>query len=162
MTKLYASDFFAWTQEQAEALRAAARTGSNQALDWESIAEEIEGLGISQRSALGSQIRRIMHHLLKLQYSRAHEPRSGWQASIVDAQAEIDALLELSPSLAREIDNEIARQQKRAIRLALKELEIYRELDPAIAAAIRATSYTRDQVLGDWFPSDQPRSGEQG
>lgn len=152
MTGLYDSDFLAWTKEQATALRSAAQPGSNRALDWENLAEEIESLGISQKSALGSQIRRIMHHLLKLQYSRAQDPRRGWQESIVDAQGEIEDLLERSPSLAREVDNEIARQLKHSVRSALRDLENYGELDPATAAAVRATTFTREQILGDWFP----------
>jgi hypothetical protein len=154
MADLYAEDFVAWSEQQGQALRAAARGGSNQALDWENLADEIESLGISQKSALGSQIRRIMRHLLKLQYSRAQDPRRGWQESIVDAQGEIEDLLERSPSLAREVDNEIARQLKHSIRSALRDLENYGELDPATASALGATTFTRDQILGDWFPSD--------
>jgi Domain of unknown function DUF29 len=92
--------YVAWSEQQAEALRAAARGRSNRPLDLENLAEEIEGLGISQRSALGSQIRRIVHRLLNLQYSGAHEPRGGWEGSIIDARNEIEDLLERSPSLA--------------------------------------------------------------
>jgi len=42
---LYDEDFAAWSKQQAEALRAAARGGSKQQLDWENLAEEIERLG---------------------------------------------------------------------------------------------------------------------
>ena len=44
---LYERDFFLWTQQQAEALRKAAREGSNLPLDWENLAEETESLGRS-------------------------------------------------------------------------------------------------------------------
>ena len=44
---LYKADFAAWSKNQADALRSAARGGSNQKLDWENLAEEIESLGIS-------------------------------------------------------------------------------------------------------------------
>lgn len=83
---LYDADFVAWSKQQAEALRAAARGGSNQLLDLANLAEEIEGLGISQKSALGSQIRRIIQRLLKLEYSGSTEPRRGWIESINDAR----------------------------------------------------------------------------
>ena len=73
---LYDTDFLAWSREQAEALRAAARGGTNQPIDWENVAEEIESLGISQRSALSSQIRRIIRHFLKLEFSSAAAPRT--------------------------------------------------------------------------------------
>ena len=44
---LYEEDFVAWTEQQAEALRSAARGSTNQPLDWENLAEEIESLGRS-------------------------------------------------------------------------------------------------------------------
>ena len=61
---LYKEDFVAWSKEQAEALRAAARDGSHQKLDWENLAEETEGLGISQRRELKSQIGTLLVHRL--------------------------------------------------------------------------------------------------
>ncbi|MGH7061948.1 MAG: DUF29 domain-containing protein, partial [Stellaceae bacterium] len=139
---LYDTDFLAWSRQQAEALRAAIRDGSNQRLDWGNLAEEIEDLGISQRSALGSQIRRIIRHLLKLQYSPAGGPRRGWEDSIADARIEIEDLLERSPSLTREIGREIAKQTKRSANLALRDLEGRGEIEAATVAALRATVYT--------------------
>ena len=83
MTKLkvlYEEDtFLAWSRNQAAALRAAAQDGSNQELDWENLAEEIEDLGKSQRLALRSRISTIIEHLVKLAHSPANDPRSGWQ-----------------------------------------------------------------------------------
>jgi hypothetical protein len=54
---LYDEDFVAWTMEQAEALRSAGAGGSNQQLDWENLAEEIESLGKSDRRALRGALR---------------------------------------------------------------------------------------------------------
>jgi hypothetical protein len=155
---LYKQDFVAWSKEQAEALRSAARGGSNQKLDWENLAEEIESLGISQRSELKSQVRRVIEHLLKLENSHAIDPRRGWMSSIGDARNEIEALLEDSPSLKSEIGAAIAAEMKRGSRKAIDELEKYGEVDPATLARIRATSYTEDQILGDWFPAEPPRN----
>ena len=102
---LYDEDFLAWSKEQAEALRSATRDGPNQALDWGNLAEEIESLGSSQKLALGSQMRRIVHHLLKLQFSPAKDPRRGWSESIIDARSEIEELLRTSPSLKTDVDS---------------------------------------------------------
>ena len=157
---LYREDFIAWSEQQVAALRAQARNGSNRELDCENLAEEIEGLGISQRSALGSQIRRAEHHLLKLRYSRAGGPRQGWRESMIDARVEIDDLLERSPSLRREVEHEIARQLPRAVRLAIRDLERRRELDEDTLARLRTTTYTEDQILGDWFPPEATRGTE--
>jgi hypothetical protein len=46
MKSLYDTDFLAWSKEQAEALRAAMRNGSNQRRDLRNLAAEIEDLGI--------------------------------------------------------------------------------------------------------------------
>jgi hypothetical protein len=149
---LYREDVFAWSKEQAEALRSAARGGSNQKLDWENLAEEIESVGISQLHQLKSHIRRIIEHLLKLQYSRAADPRRGWSEAIDDARDEIEAVLDDSPSLKGAVEAAVAAEHKRGSRKALRELDKHGELDPALTACIRATTYTPDQILGDWFP----------
>jgi hypothetical protein len=52
--RLYNEDFVLWSKQQADALRAAAHGGSNLRLDWGHLAEEIEDLGTSQRSALSA------------------------------------------------------------------------------------------------------------
>jgi hypothetical protein len=149
---LYHQDFVAWSKEQAEALRASARDGSNQLLDWENLAEEIESLGISQRAALRIQIRRIIRHLVKLEHSPAIEQRRGWIESIVDARAEIEDLLEISPSLKTELDQDIAAQRKRAIDLAIRDLRAHNEIQNADLPRLHGTSYTKEQILGDWLP----------
>ena len=73
---LYDEDFFAWAKQQAEALRAASRAGSNLKLDWENLAEEIESLGRSQRHELRSRLGVVLAHLLKLKRSPALVPAS--------------------------------------------------------------------------------------
>jgi hypothetical protein len=148
---LYSEDFLAWSKEQAEALRAAERGGSNQALDWGNLAEEIESLGTSQKIGLRSQMRRIVQHLLKLQFSPAAGPRRGWFETVSDARSEIEDLLEASPSLRNEASAAVAMALRQGSRKAISDLEKHGELDPAIAACIRATAYTEDQILGDWF-----------
>ena len=65
MDTLYEQDFFVWTKTQAEALRAAARAGSNQPLDFENLAEEIESLG---RSVL--ELGRRSHRCLRQRLAR--------------------------------------------------------------------------------------------
>lgn len=151
---LYGEDFFLWSKQQAEALRAAARGRSNQHLDWENLAEEIESLGASERRELRSQIQRIIRHLLKLQYSGAKEPRRRWMESVSDARSEIELVLETSPSLKRELGAVIIGETERGSRRAIADLEKHNEIDPATAARIRATTYAEEQILGDWFPEE--------
>jgi hypothetical protein len=157
LKSLYDDDFLAWSKQQAEALRAEMRNRSNQSLDFGNLAEEIEDLGKSVRRELQSQIRRVIRHLLKLKYSPAKEPRRAWAESVVDARAEIEDLLEASPSLRTELDHDIERQMQRGIDLALRDLGRYEEVDAATIAALRATFHTEVEVLGDWFPEEPPR-----
>ena len=82
---LYDTDFYTWTQEQAEALR----TKNLAALDLDHLAEEIEDVGNSVRFALESHLVRLLLHLLKLAYAPSARPRRGWQVTVANAREEI-------------------------------------------------------------------------
>lgn len=160
MTKLnalYDEDFVRWTEQQAAALRQAgsipAKTrGSSMRLDWENLAEEIESLGKSDRRELRSQITRVLRHLLKLEASAAAEPRAGWRATIREARAEIEGVLEDSPSLRREAEALITKQIRAAAELAADDLAAHEEPANGVWTRLEGEHYTADQVLGDWFP----------
>ncbi len=149
---IYDRDFVAWTEQQATALREAARTGTNLDLDWENLAEEIESLGRSDRRELHSQIYRIIRHLLKLQFSSATDSRSGWRESVVDGRAQAELVLADSPSLQPQLDHIVSAQIPRAAKRAIFDLGEHGEIDPATEQALRSARYSVDQVLGDWFP----------
>jgi hypothetical protein len=153
LSALYDEDFVRWTEEQAAALRRA--KGSNLPLDWENLAEEIESLGKSDRRELRSQITRILRHLLKLEASPAAEPRAGWRATIREARAEIESVLEDSPSLRREAQAMITKQIRAAAELAADDLGQHGEPIDAIQARLDKEHYTPEQVLGDWFPDER-------
>jgi hypothetical protein len=91
----YDADFYAWTQQQAAALRAKDWA----ALDLEHLAEEIDSLGKSDRRALVSHLDRLLLHLLKWRYDPARDPRRGRQLSIRHARREIAELLADNRSL---------------------------------------------------------------
>jgi hypothetical protein len=150
VSELYDRDFVLWTEEQAALLRRA--KDSNLPLDWENLAEEVESLGKSDRRALRSQIRRILHHLFKLEASPAAEPRSGWRATVRDARSEIGDVLRDSPSLGREIDGLIAEEAASAAKSAAEDLGQYGEAPHALRARFQKGGFTAEQVLGDWFP----------
>jgi hypothetical protein len=153
---LYHRDFAAWSAQQAKALRAASRTGSNQLLDWENLAEEIEDLGASQRSALGSYVMRIIQHLVKLEYSPAAEPRNGWRRTIRLARLQLQKRLEANPSLKPELGSFVLAETRRGIEYAIADLEEHDEIDEVGAQVLRRARYTEEQVLGDWFPAEPP------
>jgi hypothetical protein len=81
----YDTDFYAWTQAQAAAIRATEVA----ALDIDHLAEEVEDLGRAVRKAIGSQLERLLLHLLKWQYDPATDPRRLWRVTIRHARREI-------------------------------------------------------------------------
>jgi predicted YcjX-like family ATPase len=156
---LYDRDFVRWSEEQAAALRAGAGLGTDLPLDWENLAEEIDGLGRSLKHELRSRLMTIIEHLLKLQNSSAVDPRGGWIETISRERLIVEDLLEESPSLKSEIGAAIERVKPRARRLAAQSLSRCGN-----TARVPLPGYTEDAVLGDWFPEDPPLAaiGERG
>jgi hypothetical protein len=160
---LYDEDFVAWSKQQAAALRVAARGGSNQPIDWENVAEEIEDLGKSHRRALRAHMIRIIQHLVKLEHSPAVDPRAGWRRSIRLGRFRVERVLEENPSLRREVKRLASEAIKHGIELAIIDLEEHGEIDDLDFLVLRRSSYTPDQVVGDWFPPEPvepPRGAE--
>jgi Domain of unknown function DUF29 len=108
--ELYDEDFYAWTQQQAEALRTHFR-GDNR-LDVEHLAEELEDLGKSDLQAVESFIEHIIAHLLKLDYSGHVAPRAHWRAEIVNFRQNIDR--KISPSIRRTVGRNLDELYRRA------------------------------------------------
>jgi uncharacterized protein DUF29 len=145
----YDGDLALWAADQARALRQASKAGTNQPIDWENVAEEIESLGKSQGRDLASRVATILLHLIKLQASPAGYPRTGWRATIQRERDEIESVLADSPSLRPTVPAVIEATLGRARRIAALELADFAEapqVDPD------RLDYTAAQVLGDWFP----------
>ncbi len=151
MNDLYHRDLALWSGQQASALRDAGRVRSNSPVDWEHVAEEIEGLGSAERSALSSLIGTIIEHLLKLTASPARDPRHGWVDSVLHARASVERLLESSPSLRRELPSLLGIEMGRARRLVRRALQQFGETP---LTDIDAIAFTEDQVLGDRLPNE--------
>jgi hypothetical protein len=146
----YDGDLALWAADQARALRRAAKASTNQPIDWENVAEEIESLGKSQARELASRIETILLHLIKLQASPAGHPRTGWRATIQRERDEIESVLADSPSLRRTVPTVVEATIGKARRLAALELADFAE---APQVALDGLGYTAAQVLGDWFPA---------
>ena len=152
MDSVYDRDILEWSEQQAALLRrrAAGELISEADLDWPHVAEEIEALGKSERSALASHIATVIEHLAKLEASPAIEPRIGWQETVLRARTDIDELLQSSPSLCPSLDAVVTRQHGRALRLVAGVLALYGETPRVPLDGIQ---YRTDQVLGPWFPT---------
>jgi Domain of unknown function DUF29 len=150
---LYEEDFYAWTREQAEALRRLGAERWNGPLDLEHLAEEVEDLGKSQLSTVRSQLERVMEHLLKLEYSPAVDPRRGWLISVLNARGH--ARDQMTAAIRKEIDPGLEAAYARARRRTMVSLSEHGELDLA-ALLPKTCPYGLDQVLDEnWFPANQ-------
>jgi len=151
--ELYAEDFYVWTQRQADALRRLAQTRPNLDLDFPHLIEEVEDLGTSQRDAVRSQVRRIIEHCLKLEYSRAVDPRGGWYDSILDARTVLAD--KLSPSLRGDLVQQLPRLWTQARTKADNGLRRFGEPDAADLLPADCP-YPLDDLLTDgWYPANR-------
>ena len=114
---LYDTDFVEWTRENAEFLR----SGAWSQADMAHIAEEIEDLGKNWHRALGSRLRQLLLHLLKLQYQGAHPNRRGWQGSVLNQRIELRDLLKKAPSLRPHLSEVLPEVYPDARKLAISE-----------------------------------------
>jgi hypothetical protein len=112
----YDTDFYAWTQAQAQAIRAGAWAD----IDREHLAEEIEDVGKSERRAVVSHLRVLLTHLLKWEYQPERRSDS-WLHSMGNAQIEVQTILHENHSLHRELPDFVALAYRQACRLAAGE-----------------------------------------
>ena len=150
---LYERDFYAWTRQQATALRRLAAERRNGPLDPARLAEEVQDMGNEQRLAVESQLERLMEHLVKLEWSVAREPRRQWMLSCLDARTHITA--RLTPTLRRAILPHLSKRWTNARRRAKLALMEHGEAD--IANLFPETCpYGTDQLLDpDWWPASR-------
>ena len=140
MGTTYDRDLTLWAKDTAQLLR----EQRWDVIDWEHLIEEVEDLGKSERSAIGSQMERIMVHLLKWQYQPQRRSDS-WLDSINDGRSQIRRKLEDSPSLRSYPEQVLAKEYTRARREAARqtglEINIFPEFCP----------YEIKQVIEDWL-----------
>jgi hypothetical protein len=141
----YDDDFYGWTQEQAELLRANVLSG----VDTVHVAEEIESVGMDEKHAITRQLQRLLHHLLKWQYQPTHRTRS-WQVSIAQARDRIGDVIERSHSLEPYPAQRLAVAYRRARR------------DAITVTGLPASTFPEDcpWPIGDilregWFPPER-------
>lgn len=149
MPTTYEHDLILWAQDTAQLLR----EQRWDAIDWKHLIEEVEDLGKSERSAIGSQMERIMVHLLKWQYQPQRRSDS-WLDSINDGRSQIRRKLEDSPSLSsypeQILEKEYTRVRREAVRQTDLALSVFPEFCP----------YTVLQVLEDWLPNQERRNSD--
>jgi len=143
---LYEQDFYLWTQAEAAKLRRAGEMRLNIDMDFENLAEEVEGMGRSELFAYESELARVVEHLLKLEFSPAPMPRRGWRSSVKLHRVEARRHLADSPSLRSRVrlDRVYAAASSYADRSFVEHEEQAAELPPTCP-------YILDQILDDSF-----------
>lgn len=141
MTTLYERDFYAWLQNQAALLK----SGRLVELDIEHLTEEIESMGASERRELINRLRVLLIHLLKWQY-QPDGRSSGWRGTIIEQRAQLETLLDQSPSLRRMVPDMLVYAYLKA------RLQAAEETGLALATFPEDCPYSVDQALsmGYW------------
>ena len=129
---LYEQDFYLWIQTTAKLLK----ERRFEDVDWESLIEEIESMGRSEKKEVKSRLIVLLEHLLKLMYGEAEKTCNarGWRDTIVEQRIHIELSLEDSPSL-RPILTELF-------------LDCYQKA--------RSTALRKYQLRADFFPAEPP------
>lgn len=138
--ELYASDFYAWTQETARLLKA----GQWDEVDVEHLTEEIESMGASERYQFVNRLRILLAHLLKWQFQPALRSHS-WKYTIVEQRLALEDLLKDSPSLQNFLEEAILRGYRLAVVLAIKETGLDKKIFP------ESCPYRPEEILDETF-----------
>ena len=151
--QLYEEDFYAWTRDQAAALRRLADQRWNGPLDLLHLAEEVEDLGSEQQWAVESQLERIIEHLLKLEHSPSAGPRRQWMISVNNARGEVGR--RLTPTIRNHVEPALSDLYRRSRRNAELSLLDHKEADAARALPA-ACPYAFDDLLAEeWWPANR-------
>ncbi len=141
----YGSDFYTWTQEQAELLR----QGRFADVDLGNVIEELETLGRSEYNSLVSAIHRLTQHLLKWQYQpeRRVSGNPSWEITINNQRDVIRQVIDDSPGLKNKLAEAIQTGYRRGRRDAQTETRLPLSTFP------ETCPYNWEQLADeDWLP----------
>ena len=112
------ADFHGWLLEQASALR----RRQLESIDWQHLAEELEGMAAGERRTLKRQLKRLMMHLLKIRRQADQLHRHGsWRRSIRDAREQLEDIVADSPGIFQGKTDEVVSQAYERARTAASE-----------------------------------------
>ncbi len=124
-TRLYDTDFHAWTLEQVNLLQ----SQQFAQLDLVNLVEEIESLGRKERQELRNRLGVLLGHLLKWQFQPEQRTNS-WLGTIREQRVQIKFLLKDSPSLKPYLEQAFADAYELGVALAMRESLLGGEVFP--------------------------------
>jgi hypothetical protein len=122
---LYERDYYTWSLQQAGALRAR----STEALDWENLAEEVEGLARSEARELENRLEALLVHLLKWRYQPEKHSRS-WRLTIREQRQRVARVMSQNPGLKRTLGESVTAAYALARLVASRETGLSEETFP--------------------------------
>jgi len=143
MARLYDTDFYAWTQEQAKLLR----EGRLAAADVRHIAEEIEDMGRTEKRELVSRLEVLLAHLLKWRHQPDRRGKS-WRLTIVEQRRRLRRHLHDNPSLRAVLPEALDDAYGDARIAAARETDLEPDTFPATCP------WTVDEIMDDHFWPD--------
>ncbi|MBD2296667.1 DUF29 domain-containing protein [Anabaena sphaerica FACHB-251] len=146
---LYETDFYTWTQEQANLLRHQQWS----LLDLSNLIEEIESLGRKERQELRNRLSILIGHLLKWEYQPGKRSRS-WLATIRIQRRDILKLLNENPSLKSQVEILMVEAYENSRDLASGETNLPCSIFPD------QCSYSLDDILSDRFYPGEPANDD--
>lgn len=143
--ELYETDFYAWTQQQAQLLRE--RRWDD--LDLGNLVDEVESVGRSDKRQIESRLEILLAHLLKWRFQPGRRG-AGWTSTIFEQRRRLIGLLEESPSLRAFAQKEVFNSYPAARLLAAKETGI------ALSAFPESCPFTPEQLFDlEYYPEDR-------
>ncbi|MFL5183650.1 MAG: DUF29 domain-containing protein [Microvirga sp.] len=148
---LYDDDIYAWTQQQAEALRRLAGTRRDlpNELDLENVAEEIEDVGKSELHRVESFVRLILLHLIKAASVRDARAGDHWRKEVRIWR--IDLRKDLTASMRAKVDLDAAWE----VAVTKAEIELATAGDQAIPGLPAGCPFAVDDLAGERFDFDE-------
>ena len=148
---LYDDDIYAWTQQQAEALRRLAGTRRDlpNELDLENVAEEIEDVGKSELHRVESFVRLILLHLVKAASVRDARAGDHWRKEVRIWR--IDLRKDLTASMRAKIDLDAAWE----VAVTKAEIDLATAGDQVIPGLPGRSPFAVDDLAGDRFDFDE-------
>ncbi len=139
---LYESDFYGWTELQANVLA----NRQVEALDWQNLREEVISLGKQEYRELVSRLTVLVGHLLKWEYQPDKRSRS-WFLTIREQRGAIRRHLQGNPSLSR-IPTALSDAFEAGVDLALRDTDLPIRTFPSHCL------FTFEDIITDHFLCD--------
>jgi len=141
-TNLHDRDFYAWTQQQAQLLKA----GRVHEADFDHLIEELESMGASERRQLINRLAVLLAHLLKWHHQPTFRGRS-WQLTMKEQRRQLERHLRDNPTLASRLPEFVADAYGDAVLRAARETG----LEEGVFA--ESCPYTEAEILSvDFLP----------